>query len=279
MQLDHDPARLGFQPVALPLQGDDRRRRPRRCAEARSRRTTRRRRSREHSALWRPRRPAAGRRPRPPRQQARRSSTAWRGSAPRRAVYDVDVGNKPTRFGLSWNAERPGRADERLPRLDRLRPTRPRWAPGPRSTRPPQVIAVSGDGGFGEYLAELTTAVERAIDITHVSLDSGAARQDSKGRRACEWPSGRPRFVTPTSAGTPRSRRPAACRSPTPHSSTTRSRAASPTPARRLICTSPTQNSSVRPSQRRHTWRRPPYRARRPGPARRWSPVPRQRAR
>jgi thiamine pyrophosphate-dependent acetolactate synthase large subunit-like protein/nitrite reductase/ring-hydroxylating ferredoxin subunit len=36
-----------------------------------------------------------------------------------------------------------------------------------------KVVAVAGDGGFGQYLAELTTAVKYAMDITLVLLDNG----------------------------------------------------------------------------------------------------------
>ena len=36
-----------------------------------------------------------------------------------------------------------------------------------------KVIAVAGDGGFGQYLAEFTTAVKYGMDITLVLLDNG----------------------------------------------------------------------------------------------------------
>ena len=51
------------------------------------------------------------------------------------------------------------------------------WAAAP--DRP--IVAVTGDGGFGQYLAELTTAVKYGMPITHVLLDNGAARQDHQG--------------------------------------------------------------------------------------------------
>jgi thiamine pyrophosphate-dependent acetolactate synthase large subunit-like protein/nitrite reductase/ring-hydroxylating ferredoxin subunit len=35
-----------------------------------------------------------------------------------------------------------------------------------------RVVSVSGDGGFGQYLAEFTTAVKYGMDITHVLLDN-----------------------------------------------------------------------------------------------------------
>jgi len=36
-----------------------------------------------------------------------------------------------------------------------------------------KVVAVTGDGGFGQYLAEFTTAVKYGMPILHVLLDNG----------------------------------------------------------------------------------------------------------
>lgn len=35
-----------------------------------------------------------------------------------------------------------------------------------------KVISISGDGGFGQYMAEFTTAVKYRMPITHVLLDN-----------------------------------------------------------------------------------------------------------
>ena len=92
------------------------------------------------------------------------------------------------------------------------------WAADP--TRP--VVAVTGDGGFGQYLAELTTAVKYGIPVKHVLLDNGVARQDQQGAaRRASTRSGRPRWSTPTSPSTPGSAAPPASRCATPASSTT----------------------------------------------------------
>jgi pyruvate oxidase len=53
------------------------------------------------------------------------------------------------------------------------------------STRP--VVSVSGDGGFGQYAMELTTAVKYGMDITHVLLNNGELGKISKEQRAGEW--------------------------------------------------------------------------------------------
>ena len=50
-----------------------------------------------------------------------------------------------------------------------------------------KVISVSGDGGFGQYLAEFTTAVKYDMDITHVLLNNNQLGKISKEQRAGEW--------------------------------------------------------------------------------------------
>jgi thiamine pyrophosphate-dependent acetolactate synthase large subunit-like protein len=47
-----------------------------------------------------------------------------------------------------------------------------------------QIVAVSGDGGLGQYAMELTTAVRYRMDITHVVLDNGELGKISKEQRA-----------------------------------------------------------------------------------------------
>ena len=54
------------------------------------------------------------------------------------------------------------------------------WAAAPE--RP--ILAVTGDGGFGQYLAELTTAVKYGMNITHVLLDNSSLGKISKEQRA-----------------------------------------------------------------------------------------------
>ena len=57
------------------------------------------------------------------------------------------------------------------------------WAAAPE--RP--ILAVTGDGGFGQYLAELTTAVKYAMNITHVLLDNSSLGKISKEQRAAHF--------------------------------------------------------------------------------------------
>ena len=50
-----------------------------------------------------------------------------------------------------------------------------------------QVVSVSGDGGFGQYLAELTTAVKYKMNITHILLNNDELGKISKEQRAGGW--------------------------------------------------------------------------------------------
>jgi thiamine pyrophosphate-dependent acetolactate synthase large subunit-like protein/nitrite reductase/ring-hydroxylating ferredoxin subunit len=50
-----------------------------------------------------------------------------------------------------------------------------------------KVISVSGDGGFGQYLAELTTAVKYGMNITHILLNNNELGKISKEQKAGDW--------------------------------------------------------------------------------------------
>jgi thiamine pyrophosphate-dependent acetolactate synthase large subunit-like protein len=50
-----------------------------------------------------------------------------------------------------------------------------------------QVVSISGDGGFGQYLAEVTTAVKYGMNITHVLLNNNELGKISKEQRAGNW--------------------------------------------------------------------------------------------
>ena len=57
------------------------------------------------------------------------------------------------------------------------------WCAAPE--RP--IVCVTGDGGFGQYLGELTTAVKYGMPITHVLLNNGQLGKISKEQRAGQW--------------------------------------------------------------------------------------------
>ena len=58
------------------------------------------------------------------------------------------------------------------------------WAARP--DRP--VVAVTGDGGFGQYAMELTTAVKYGIAIKHVLLNNNALGKIAKEQIAGDFP-------------------------------------------------------------------------------------------
>lgn len=51
-----------------------------------------------------------------------------------------------------------------------------------------KVISISGDGGFGQYMGEFTTAVKYGMNITHILLNNAELGKISKEQRAGEWP-------------------------------------------------------------------------------------------
>ena len=53
------------------------------------------------------------------------------------------------------------------------------WAAAPER----QIVAITGDGGFGQYLGEITTAVKYDMNITHVLLNNSSLGKISKEQR------------------------------------------------------------------------------------------------
>ena len=50
-----------------------------------------------------------------------------------------------------------------------------------------QIVAVTGDGGFGQYMGEVTTAVKYDMNITHVLLNNSELGKISKEQRSGNW--------------------------------------------------------------------------------------------
>ena len=57
------------------------------------------------------------------------------------------------------------------------------WAAAP--DRP--IVAVTGDGGFGQYLADFTTAVKYRMNITHILLNNGELGKITQEQRSSEY--------------------------------------------------------------------------------------------
>jgi thiamine pyrophosphate-dependent acetolactate synthase large subunit-like protein/nitrite reductase/ring-hydroxylating ferredoxin subunit len=102
--------------------------------------------------------------------------------APGDAIISVDVGNHAYSFGRYFECDRQsilmsgylGSIGFGYPAAMGA------WAAAP--DRP--IIAVTGDGGFGQYLAELTTAVKYGMNIKHVLLNNSSLGKITKEQRA-----------------------------------------------------------------------------------------------
>src|SRR4051812_2390841 len=187
IQVDHDRAQLGkFHAVAVPLHGDVGVTAAALAEEA-TRKDDQASQVAQRWVLWRA------------EKVSRRADDRGRGVnsaaifdsltrlAPEHAVIAVDVGNNAYSFGRYFECK-PGQAVLMSGYLGSIGFAYPAaigaWAAvGERR----KVIAVSGDGGFGQYLAELTTAVKHGMDITHVLLDNGQLGKISKEQRAGDW--------------------------------------------------------------------------------------------
>ncbi len=107
--------------------------------------------------------------------------------APEDAVIAVDVGNHAYSFGR-YHESRAGQDVLMSGLLGSIGFAYPAaigaWA-ATGGERP--VIAVTGDGGFAQYMAEVLTAVKHGMGITHVMLNNGQLGKISKEQRAGEW--------------------------------------------------------------------------------------------
>jgi pyruvate oxidase len=101
------------------------------------------------------------------------------------AVIAVDVGNHAYSFGRYFeSAGQPVLMSGYLGSIGFGYPAAlGAWAAAP--DRP--IVAITGDGGFGQYLAEVTTAVKYGIPVRHVLLDNGMLGKISKEQRAAEY--------------------------------------------------------------------------------------------
>ncbi len=103
------------------------------------------------------------------------------------AVIAVDVGNNTYSFGRYFEAS--GHQDVLMSGYlgsigFGLPAAMGAWA-AVGDTR--QIVSLSGDGGFGQYAMELTTAVKYGMNITHVLLNNGELGKISKEQRAAHW--------------------------------------------------------------------------------------------
>jgi thiamine pyrophosphate-dependent acetolactate synthase large subunit-like protein len=111
---------------------------------------------------------------------------ALSGLIPDNAVIAVDVGNNTYSFGryFECSGQQKVLMSGYLGSIGFGYPAAMgAWAACP--DRP--IICISGDGGFGQYMAELTTAVKYNMNITHVLLNNSELGKISKEQRAGHW--------------------------------------------------------------------------------------------
>jgi len=108
------------------------------------------------------------------------------GHLPADAVVTVDVGNHAYSLGRYLESEgQPVLMSGYLGSIGFGYPAAlGAWAAAPG--RP--IVAVTGDGGFGQYATELTTAVKYGIAIKHVLLDNHALGKIGKEQLAEQFP-------------------------------------------------------------------------------------------
>ncbi|HEY4377913.1 MAG TPA: thiamine pyrophosphate-binding protein [Acidimicrobiales bacterium] len=187
VQVDHDPAALGrFDPVTVPVLGDigvtaallaDQPPRPEGAVDQRTDVA-------ERWAIWRAEK---ARRLDEDRGQGVASAAVFDALArhiPADAVIAVDVGNHAYSFGRYFEVDR-----QRILMSGYLGSIGFGFpaAMGAWCATGSKVVAVTGDGGFGQYLAETTTAAAHGMDIVHVLLDNGELGKISKEQRSGEF--------------------------------------------------------------------------------------------
>jgi thiamine pyrophosphate-dependent acetolactate synthase large subunit-like protein/nitrite reductase/ring-hydroxylating ferredoxin subunit len=122
---------------------------------------------------------------------------------PADAVIAVDVGNNTYSFGRYFECDRQsvlmsgylGSIGFGFPAAMGA------WAAAPHR----KIVAVTGDGGFGQYLAEFTTAVRHHMPITHVLLNNSQLGKITKEQRAVDMEVWQTSLVNPDFAAYARS--------------------------------------------------------------------------
>jgi len=126
--------------------------------------------------------------------------------APADAIIAVDVGNNTYSFGRYFEPSGQQRVlmSGYLGSIGFAFPAAMgAWA-ATKETGPYQgrkVISVSGDGGFGQYAMEFTTAVKYGMNITHVLMNNSELGKISKEQKAAEFEVWQTSLVNPSFAG------------------------------------------------------------------------------
>lgn len=126
--------------------------------------------------------------------------------APSNAIFAVDVGNNTYSFGRYFEPT----GEQRILMSGYLGSigfgfpaAMGAWAAtkDKEPFRGRKVISVSGDGGFGQYAMEFTTAVKYGMNITHILMNNAELGKISKEQRAGEFPVWQTGLINPPFAG------------------------------------------------------------------------------
>jgi pyruvate oxidase len=188
VQVDFDPMQLGkFHPVEVPVWGEIgvvvERLRAELPGEPRGEDQAAQ--LAERWAIWRAEKASRAEDDRGAGVNSASIFAAMQRQVPDDAVIAVDVGNHAYSFGRYFETRRHtvlmsgylGSIGFGFPAAMGA------WAAAPE--RP--IVAVTGDGGFAQYMAEMTTAVKHGMNITHVLVNNGQLGKISKEQRAGEW--------------------------------------------------------------------------------------------
>jgi len=190
VQVDFDPLALGkFHPVTVPVWGEigvTVRLLARDLPAAGPERADQRPELAERWSIWRAEKASRARDDRGRGVNSAAAFAALDRHAPERAIIAVDVGNNAYSFGRYFECKKDqtvlmsgylGSIGFGYPAAIGA------WAAAPE--RP--IFAVTGDGGFAQYMAELLTAVKHEMNITHVLLNNGQLGKIAKEQRAGDW--------------------------------------------------------------------------------------------
>jgi pyruvate oxidase len=191
IQVDLDPLQLGkFHPVQVPVMGEIgvvcdllQERLP---EQSPAERVDQRPEIAERWAIWRAEKTSRAGDDRGNGVNSASIFAALGDAVPEDAVIAVDVGNHAYSFGRYFECK-PGQSVLMSGYLGSIGFGYPAaigaWAAAP--DRP--IFAVTGDGGFAQYMAELLTAVKHNMNITHVLVNNGQLGKISKEQRAGDW--------------------------------------------------------------------------------------------
>jgi thiamine pyrophosphate-dependent acetolactate synthase large subunit-like protein/nitrite reductase/ring-hydroxylating ferredoxin subunit len=190
IQIDFDPLQLGkFHPVTVPVWGEIgvvARQLLAALPEPPADRVDQRPELAERWAIWRAEKHSRERDDRGRGVNSASVFAALTRAAPDDAVLAVDVGNHAYSFGRYFECK-PGQSVLMSGYLGSIGFGYPAalgaWAATPERS----IFAITGDGGFAQYMAELLTAVKHNMKITHLLLNNGQLGKITKEQLAGDW--------------------------------------------------------------------------------------------